>query len=95
MIPPFIDPPPAFVHGYTARALAVWLRTAWERGDFGSLPADGREQVYATIKAVEYAGDAWMRRRVSAVGNSETLSRKAAHSGRMTCRSTKQPQCSA
>lgn len=73
MIPPFIDPPPAIVNGYAARALATWLRAAWGRGDFASLPADGREQVYATVKAIEYAGEAWARRRVAAVGNSATL----------------------
>lgn len=73
MIPPFIDPPPAIVHGYAARALATYLRKAWDRGDFVPLPADGREQVYATIKAIEFAGEAWQRRRVAAVGTSATL----------------------
>jgi hypothetical protein len=72
VIPPFIDPPPAIVHGYAARDLAIWLRRAWDRGDFGRLPPDGREQVYATIRAIEYAGEAWQRRRVAAVGNSAT-----------------------
>lgn len=71
MIPPFIDPPPAIVHGYSARVLAGWLRREWDRGDFDWVPADGREQLYATIRAIEFAGDAWARRRISAVGNSE------------------------
>lgn len=70
---PFYDPPPAIVHGYAARALAIYLRSAWERGEFSALPADGREDVRLTISAIAHAGEAWYRRRPSAHGSAEAF----------------------
>lgn len=73
---PFIDPPPAFVFGYSAQVISKWLRSTWNRGEFEHLDPAGRDELYATLKAIEYAADAWQRRRVSAVtsgvGNTET-----------------------
>ena len=70
MIPPFVDPPPALVCGYAARALAVLLREV----DLDRLPPIGREQVAATVRAIEMAGEAWLRsRQGSDLGTSEPV----------------------
>ncbi len=72
---PFVDAA-AVVHGYPARVLAVWLRTAWRNGGFDALPPPDRGVVEATIRGIELAGEYWYRRRPSAsvadVGNLPT-----------------------
>ena len=65
-------PAAVVIDGYAARALAIMLRRDWDRGDFRSLPPEGRSEAYHAVRALERAGEAWMRSRPSVGGRAET-----------------------
>jgi hypothetical protein len=62
--PPYLNGGTAFVFGYPATVFSKGLRAAWDRGDFDHL--DSRDELYAHLKAMEYAAYAHEQRRVSA-----------------------------
>lgn len=63
---PFVDPPPAIVHGRAAVGVAWLLRRAADRGDLASLPEAVRAETVAAIQAVDLASKAWARRQPTA-----------------------------
>lgn len=76
---PFLDPPPAIVHGPAAVGMAFVLRRAMHAGFFDGLPEHLVSQTIAAVRAVDFAAKAWERRQpdrtaepIAASGNSET-----------------------